>query len=375
MIDFSLPKVTNREIQAVTEVLRSKWLTTGYKTQSFAQAINSYLGSKYCVCLNSCTAALHLALICAGVSEGDEVITTPMTFVSTINTILYLKAKPVFVDIKSNDFILDEAKIEAKITKKTKAIVTVHYGGFSANLKILRKLCEKYHLELIEDAAHAFGTKYQDEYIGEKSKFACFSFYPTKNITSIEGGALVTNSEEVYKRAASLVIHGISRDSWKRYSKEGSWRYDVAEIGFKYNMTDIEAAVGMAQLQSIKKMQLHREKLYAFYKENLSEIPGISILEGNSYATPFRHLLVIKIDSSKVTRDEFIEKMKLKDVICSVHFIPVYRFSIYKKLFNYKKEDFPQTEKAFASCVSLPFGSSLSLKEAAKVVGSIKKIL
>lgn len=375
MIDFSLPKVTNREIQAVTEILRSKWLTTGYKTQAFAQAINSYVGSKYCVCLSSCTAALHVALVCAGVKEGDEVITTPMTFVSTINTILYLKAKPVFVDIKPNDFILNEALIESKITKKTKAIVAVHYGGFSANLNTLRKLCKKYNLELVEDAAHALGTLYKDEQIGKNSKFCCLSFYPTKNITTIEGGALLTNSEEVYKRASSLGLHGISRDSWKRYSKDGSWRYDVSEIGFKYNMTDIEAAVGLAQLESINSMKKHRDTVAKLYKQHLTDIPGLEILDGNKYSKPFRHLFVIKTNSPKITRDEFIEKMKKEDIICSVHFIPVYHFSIYKKLFSFKPKDFPETEKAFASCVSLPFGSYLKLKDAMRVVEITRKIL
>lgn len=374
MVDFSLPEITESEVKAVTNVLKSQWLTTGYKTQEFAAAINEYIGSKYCVCLNSCTAALHLALICAGIIDGDEVITTPMTFVSTVNTILYLRAKPVFVDIKPNDFILNEALIESKITKKTKAIVTVHYAGFSADLAVLHKLCKKYNLELIEDAAHAFGTKYKGEYIGKESKFSCFSFYPTKNITTIEGGALITNNEDVYKRASSLGLHGISRDSWKRYSKDGSWRYDVNEIGFKYNMTDVEAAVGSAQLQKIQQMQTHRDKLEKLYREHLSKIEGISILEGNKYTTPFRHLFVIKVDSPKITRDAFIEKMKEKDIVCSVHFIPVYKFTAYKKLFNFNDKDFPETEKAFASCVSLPFGSNLSLTDAVKVTNAIKKI-
>lgn len=375
MVDFALPKITQKEITAVEKVIKSRWLTTGKKNQEFANAINSYIGSKYCVPLSSCTAALHVALVCAGVKEGDEVITTPMTFVSTINTILYLKATPVFVDIKPNDFILNEALIESKITKKTKAIDAVHYGGFSANLDVLYKLCRKHKLELIEDAAHAFGTKYQEEFIGENSKFCCFSFYPTKNITTIEGGALVTNNEEVYKRAASLGLHGISKDSWKRYSKDGSWRYDVTEIGFKYNMTDVEAAVGIVQLQNITKMQKHREKIATFYKQHLAEISGISILEGNSYTKPFRHLFVILVNSSKITRDIFIEKMKSEDIVCSVHFIPVYKFTAYKNLFDFKEKDFPETEKAFSSCVSLPFGSDLSLKDAKKVVNAIKKIL
>src|SRR5581483_9465781 len=296
-VDFSLPKITSREIDAVTKVLESKWLTTGHKTQEFSQAINRYIGSKYCVCMSSCTAALHVALVCAGIGEGDEVITTPMTFVASINTILYLRARPVFVDIKPQDFILNEALIESKITKKTKAILTVHYGGFSADLDKLRALCKKYNLKLIEDAAHAFGTKYKNELIGEKSDLCCFSFYPTKNITTVEGGALVTRNEEIYKRASSLSLHGISRDSWKRYSKDGSWRYDVEEIGFKYNMTDIEAAIGLTQLAQVTQMKKHRDALASYYTKHLARVPGISILEGNKYTTPFRHLFVIKVES------------------------------------------------------------------------------
>lgn len=373
MINFSLPAITAEEIRAVSAVLKSGWITTGQKNREFSEKINAHVGSKYCVNMSSCTAALHIALICAGIRPGDEVITTPLTFVSTVNTIMYLGAKPVFVDIKPNDFIIDEAEIEKKITKKTKAILPVHYAGFSANLDALRRLAKKYKLEIIEDAAHAFGSMYKGEFIGADSRFCCFSYYPTKNITSIEGGSLVTNDEEIYKRASSLALHGISRDAWKRYTKGGTWRYDVAEIGYKYNMTDVQAAIGLVQIKRIKQMQKKREELYQVYKKELADVPGIELLEGNDYTTPFRHIFVIKIQSKKISRDEFVAKMKENDIVCSVHFIPVYQFSAYKKMFNPK--DYPETEKAFNACVSLPFGAAMSIKEVKTVAQEIKKII
>lgn len=382
-INFSVPSITKEEIEQVTAVLKSGWVTTGQKNREFAEKINKYIGSTFCVPMSSCTAALHIALLAAGVGEGDEVITSPQTFVSTVNTILYTGAKPVFVDIKPNDFIIDEDKIEAKITKKTKAIVAVHYAGFSAHLGKLRAICKKHKLELIEDAAHAFGTKYipqnkrksEAEFIGKNSKYCAFSFYPTKNITTVEGGALVTNSDRIHKRSASLALHGISRDAWKRYTKAGTWRYDVTDIGWKYNLTDINAMIGLVQLKRIETMREIRNKIYAYYKKELADVPGIELLEGNNYTVPFRHIFVVKITSQKCNRDEFIQKMKEKDIICSVHFIPVYRFSAYKKLFGFKPKDFPETEKAYKTCVSLPFGAAMSMKEAEKVVGEIRKIL
>lgn len=374
MINFSVPSITNEEIDGVVEVLKSGWLTTGHKNQEFAKLINKYIGSKYCIPLSSCTAAIHVALACAGIQEGDEVITTPMTFVSTINCILYLRAKPVFVDIKENDFIMDESQVENKITKKTKAILPVHYAGFSANLTELRKLANKYKIVLIEDAAHSFGSKYKDEFIGQKSKFCCFSFYPTKNITTGEGGAFVTNSLSIYKRAASFGLHGINRDAWKRYSKSGTWRYDVKEIGYKYNMTDIQSVLGIVQLKRIAELKKRREDIYKLYISGLKNISELEIVKGNSFSKPFRHLFVVRIKSKKINRDRFIEKMKEKNIICSVHFIPVYKFSIYKKLFKFNSKDFPHTENVFKECISLPFSSSMTIEEAREVVKTIKKI-
>ncbi len=377
-INFSVPSITAEEIREVTSVLKSGWITTGMKNKELCEKINAYIGSKYCILMNSCTAALHIALIAAGIKPGDEVITSPLTFVSTVNTITYLGAKPVFVDIKPNDFIIDEDKIEEKITKKTKAILPVHYAGFSANLDKLRKICKKYKLELIEDAAHAFGSKYignDSEFIGQNSRFCAFSFYPTKNITTIEGGALVTNDEEIYKRSASLALHGISRDAWKRYTKGGSWRYDVTDIGWKYNLTDIAAVLGLVQLKRIKEMQTKREKIYQLYKKELAGVESLEILEGNSYTNPFRHIFVVKITSKKCSRDRFVELMKEKDIICSVHFIPVYQFTAYKKLLKPNPKNYPQTEKAFEECVSLPFGAAMSTKEVQTVIETIKKIL
>jgi len=370
----SWSQITNKEIDAVVKVLQSRWLTTGYVTQDFSNKISKYIGSKYCLSVSSCTAAIHLALIAAGVKEGDEVITSPLTFVSTVNAILYLKAKPVFVDIKENDFIINEDKIEKYITKKTKAILVVHYAGFSANLDKLRLIVKKHHLELIEDAAHAFGSKYKNEFIGQNSKYCCFSFYPTKNLTSIEGGALITNSKKIFKKASILALHGITKDAWKRFSSAGTWRYDVVDIGYKYNMTNIQAAVGIAQLERIKELYHKREEIYRFYKKELSKIKEIETLTGNDYSKPFRYIFVIKIKSPRISRDQFIEILKKKEILCSVFFIPVYRFSIYKKLFSFNRKNFPETEKAYKECVALPFSAVIKKSEAKKVVRVIKEI-
>jgi dTDP-4-amino-4,6-dideoxygalactose transaminase len=373
MIDFCKPSISDKEINAVTQVLKSGWLTTGQKNADFASMINDYIGSKYCILVNSCTAALHLSLICAGVGPGDEVITTPLTFAATANAILYVGAKPVFVDIKPNDLIIDESKIEAKITKKTKAIIPVHYAGYSANLKKLRTLCRKYNLALIEDAAHSFGSKFNGEFIGSKSEYCCFSFYPTKNITTVEGGALVTNDKKIYERASVLALHGIDHDAWKRYTKEGTWQYGLGQLGFKYNLPDINCALGIEQLKRINFLQKKREGIDSYYRKHLKDIPEIELYEGNEYSHPFKHLFVIKIKSKKISRDQFIRKMKEKDIICSVHFIPLTHFELYKPMVS-KKESFPITDEVFSQCVSLPFGPSLTQVDIKTVVAQIKRI-
>lgn len=375
MINFATPAIDDDEIKLVSQVIKSGWLTTGHLTKEFAEEIKSITKAKYCLPVSSCTAALHLALICAGVKKGDEVITSPFTFVSTANVITYLGAKPVLVDIKPNDYIIDEDKVEQAITKKTKAIIPVHYGGYVANLTKLRKLAKKYQLELIEDAAHSFGSKYKNEMVGEKSKYVCLSFYPTKNITTIEGGALVTNDKEVFERASSLSLHGISKDAWKRYTKSGTWHYNVEEIGFKYNMTDVQAAVGLAQIKKLKVFKKKRDKIFDYYQKEIENTSGIDLLTGNQYSTPFRHLCVLKLNPKVINRDVFLEKMKENNIICSVHFIPLYRFEIYKKLYSYNEANYPVANSAFEECISIPFSSSLTMDEAKTVISTTKDVI
>jgi dTDP-4-amino-4,6-dideoxygalactose transaminase/ribosomal protein S18 acetylase RimI-like enzyme len=375
VINFATPAIDDDEVTLVSQVIKSGWLTTGQLTKEFAEELKKITKAKYCLPVSSCTAALHLALICAGVKKGDEVITSPFTFVSTANAITYLGAKPVLVDIKPNDYIIDEDKIEKAITKKTKAIIPVHYGGFVANLTKLRKLAKKYQLEIIEDAAHSFGSKYKEEIVGENSKFACFSFYPTKNITTIEGGAIVTNDKEVFERASSLSLHGISKDAWNRYAKAGTWQYNVEEIGFKYNMTDVQAAVGLAQIKKLNVFKKKREKIFNYYQKEIENTPGIDLLTGNLYSTPFRHLCVLKLNPKVINRDVFLEKMKEKNIICSVHFIPLYRFEIYKKLYSYNETNYPAANSAFEECISIPFSSSLTMDEAKTVISTTKDVI
>jgi dTDP-4-amino-4,6-dideoxygalactose transaminase len=250
----------------------------------------------------------------------------------------------------------------------------VHYAGYSANLKKLRALCRKYNLVLIEDAAHSFGSKFNGEFIGAKSEYCCFSFYPTKNITTVEGGALVTNDMKIYERASVLALHGIDHDAWKRYTKEGSWKYGLSQLGFKYNLPDINCALGIEQLKRIGSLHKKREILDGYYRKQLRNVPGVKLYEGNSYSFPFKHLFVMRIRSKKITRDQFIQKMKEKNIICSVHFIPLSQFELYKPMIS-PKESFPVTDEVFSECVSLPFGPSLTLEQIKRVVEEIKKIL
>lgn len=374
-VDFSKPSITESEIRSVVSVLKSKWLTTGKITRAFESEIARICQGKYAVAVNSCTAALHLALLCAGISKGDEVITTPFTFVATINAILYLGAKPVLVDIKPDDFIIDETLIESKITKKTKAIIAVHYAGNVANLDALNSLCRKHNLVLIEDSAHAFGSEYKTHPIGSQSMLCCFSFYPTKNITTVEGGALVTNSKKIYSQAKTLALHGISKDAWKRYTKSGTWKYDVTELGFKYNLSDLGSALGLAQLRRLKEMKMKRNALYKFYAKELAGLNELNVLRGNTHGEPFRHLFVVQIISKTKTRDMVLDRLKKRDIICSVHFIPVYRFSFFKREFKWKTKDFPNCERAYKTALSLPFGADMSIREAKKVVTALKDYL
>lgn len=374
-IPFYVPDITEMEIQKVVSALESNWLAKGPKTIEFEKEFSNYTGAKYSVGLNSCTAALHLSLKAAGIKEGDEVITTSMTFAASANTIKHVGAKPVFVDIDINTGLIDVDKIEEKITSKTKAIVPVHYGGQAVDLDRIYDLADKYDLFVSEDAAHATHTEYKGRRIGAKSKGAVsFSFYATKNLATGEGGMLTTEDEELANRARVLSTHGMSRNAWNRYEKGGSWKYDIEEPGYKYNMFDIQASLGLAQLCRIEEMQSKRVEIAKRYTDELRQNECIILPETSEWTTKHAwHLYMIRLDKEKlkISRDEFIEKLNSFGIGSSVHFIPVHTMSAYN---DYKGIYLPNTMSWYEGLISIPLYPTLEQENQNYIIDVINKI-
>ena len=377
-LPFCLPDISEAEVQAVGDAVRSGWWAKGPRTIEFEKQFAEYVGAKYCVGVNSCTAALHLALITAGIGPGDEVITTPLTFASSANTILHAGATPVFADIDPETGLIDPAEIEKKITPKTRAVVPVHYSGLAADLDAIGALCDDHHLFLSEDAAHAVETRYRGELIGHHPRGAVsYSFYATKNLACGEGGALVTDDEEIAAKARVLSCHGMSAGAWNRYGKEGSWRYDIEEPGYKYNMFDIQAALALTQLSRMDDMQRRRFEAVAVYEEAFAGVPELILQKTPAYCHHSRHLYVMRIDPQRltITRDQFIEELKARNVGVSVHFIALHTMSAYQKRFGYKPEDFPKAYAFSESEISLPMYSTLGVENARYVADAVLDVV
>lgn len=370
------PNLGKEEIEEVIKTLKSDWITTGPKVQKFENAIKKYIGCKEAVAVNSCTEGLELCLIAAGIREGDEVITTPLTFVSTANVILHRGAKPVFVDVKKDTFNIDPLKIEKAITRKTKAIIPVHYAGQACEMDEILRISKKYKLLVIEDAAHAIGAEYKSKKIGTISDFSVFSFYAAKNLTTAEGGMICLKDKETADKLRMLSLHGISKDAWKRYSKEGSWYYEVLEPGYKCNMTDIQASLGIWQLRKLEKFIRRKQEIARIYNQAFEQMREVTTLKINDNVRPSWYLYPILItkDLLKIDRNKFIEALRLENIGTSVHFIPVHFHSYYKKRFGFKKGDFPNSEYVFERLISLPIHSSMTLDDAKDVVRAVKKI-
>ena len=376
LIPYAVPYYDSAEIDNVVNVLKSNWWTHGPVTAEFEKRFAQMVGAKYALAVSSNTAGEHLALTVAGITAGDEVITTPMTFCSTANTIVNCGATPVFVDIDYNTGLIDVDKIEEKITDKTKAIIPVHYAGQCCNLDKINQLAKKYKLLVIEDAAHAFMSKYDNKYIGSHGNCAIYSFYVTKNISTGEGGMIVSDDKNFIDMARVYSLHGMDKNAWKRYDSKVNWRYEVVAPGFKYNTTDISSAIGLAQLDKIEKMQEIREKYTQYYNERFSNINGIFLNKNADKSQSSNHLYIIRVDKSKLTidRDDFIVKLREYNVGTSVHFIPLHLQPIYKNLINTKMGDFPNTEKYFEEIISLPLYPSMTEEEVCYVADAVCEI-
>lgn len=376
-LPYALPLIDENDINEVVDTLKSGWVAKGPKTIELEKRFAEYTGAKYAIAMNSATAALHIALIAAGVGQGDEVITTPMTFAATANTIIHTGATPVFVDIDPETFCIDANKIEEKITNRTKAIVPVHYTGHACDMDKIRVIAEKYNLFVSEDSAHAIDTFYKDDLIGKKGDCACFSFYATKNICTGEGGMLTTNREDIAEKAKILSTHGMSKAAWNRYGKGGSWRYDIEYPGYKYNMFDIQAALGLRQMDKLPAMQERRMEIKNQYNEAFNKLDGVLTPNVADYTEHSWHLYVLRLDLEKLTidRDKFIELMAEENIGTSVHFIPVHLMGYYKNTYGYKEGDFPVTENYFDTIVSLPLYPKMSDQDVQDVVNAVEKII
>jgi len=376
-IPFCLPIIEEEEKKEILETLESGWITTGPKVKQFEKDFAEYIGCKHAIAVNSCTAALHLALDNIGLKEGDEVIIPTITFTATGEVVTYFKAKPILVDCEQDTLLIDVKKIEEKINKKTKAIIPVHYAGQPCEMEEILKIARTYTLKVIEDAAHSLPTRYKGKKIGTIGEITCFSFYATKTITTGEGGMACTENEEYAERMKIMRLHGISKDAWKRYDAEGSWYYEVIEAGYKYNMTDISAALGLAQLKKCNKFYRKREKIATKYTQSFKEIPEIKTPVIREDGTHAWHLYVIQLNLKmlKINRAQFIEKMKENGIGCSVHFIPLHLHPYYKNTFGFKPKDFPVASYVYERIVSLPIYPKMTDEDVDYVIDNVIKII
>ena len=376
-LPFHLPDVGEEEIAGVTAVIQSGWLTTGAKTKQFENEFGAMVGARHAIALNSCTAALHLALEASGVCEGDEVIVPTMTFAATAEVVTYLKAKPVFVDCASDTLNIVPDQVEQAITSKTKAIVPVHFAGHPCEMDAIQAIARGRNLRVIEDAAHALPARYNGKLIGSLSDVTCFSFYATKNITTGEGGMVTTDDPDIATRIRTMSLHGLSRDAWNRYTTQGSWYYEILYPGFKYNLTDIASAVGLAQLQKCERFWKTRDRLATLYDEGFRDIPEIIRPHVAPSVQHAWHLYVIQIDVDRltITRNQFIERLQKAGIGCSVHFIPLHLHPYYRNRFGYRPDDFPTANAVFQRIVSLPLYPRMTQYDIERVVRTVSQIV
>ena len=363
-ISFSPPALGEEEEREILDSLRTGWITTGPKVKEFENRIAKYVQAKEAVALFSCTDAMDLSLKVLGIKDGDEVITSPYTFASTGHVICYQRARPVFVDVDEDTFNIDPTKIEEKINTKTRAILPVHFSGHSCDMDPILDIAQKYNLKIVEDAAHAIGTKYKKRAIGSVGDITCFSFYATKNLATGEGGMAVTNNSEWAQSMRTLSMYGVSdsREIWKkRYAQAGSIHYDIAELGFKCNMTDISAAFGLCQLDKLGNFNKTREAYSQVYDKAFKNHSGLKTPIIRDYTQSNRHLypLLLNLEFLTLSRDDFINRLKELNIGTSVLFKPLHLHSYYHKLLGYQWGDFPVAEKLFEQVVCLPISPSI----------------
>lgn len=376
VLSYHIPEITNAEVQSVIETLRTGWLTTGPKVKQFEKEFARYVGCRHALAVNSGTAALHLALDAIGIKDGDEVIVPTMTFAATAEVVLYSKAKPVLVDCQSDTLNMDPNKVEAAITSRSKAIIPVHYAGQPCEMDPILQIAKRHNLKVVEDAAHALPASYRGKKIGIIGDITCFSFYATKPITTGEGGMLTTQNAEYAERIGIMSLHGISKDAWKRYTSEGSWYYEILYPGYKYNLTDIAAAIGLEQLKKCDQFWESRKRIATIYNYAFADVPEIRTPAYSPSVQHAWHLYVIQLqlERLRIGRSQFIEALKKEGIGTSVHFIPLHLHPFYRDTFGYKPQDFPMASAAFERIISLPIYPRMTEADVETVIAAVKKL-
>ena len=374
---FGSPMIEQPEIDEVVASLKSGWLGTGPKAHKFEEMFREYKGTKYAMALNSCTAALHLSLLAIGVKPGDEVIVPTMTFSSTANVVIHAGGTPVFVDCEKDTMNIDPDNIERKITPKTKAIIPVHFAGRACNMNAIIDIAKKHNVKVIEDCAHAIETEYHGKKAGTFGDLGCFSFYVTKNIVTGEGGMVITDIEDYAEMIKIMALHGMSKDAWKRFSDYGYKHYQILYAGYKYNMMDIQAAIGIHQLPRVDEYWKKRQEIWNRYNETFRDLPVFTPapVEPDTRHAYHLYTLLLDIDNLKITRNKFLDEMTKRNIGVGVHYIALHLHPYYQRTFGYKRGDFPNTEWISDRTVSLPLSAKLTNEDVEDVIEAVREII
>jgi len=374
---FGSPLIEQPEIDEVVASLKSGWLGTGPKVHRFEEMFKDYKGSKFAMAVNSCTAALHLSMVAIGLKPGDEVIVPAMTFASTANAVIHADGTPVLVDCERDTMNIDPDDIERKITPNTKAILPVHFAGRPCNMDTIMDIARRNNLKIIEDCAHAIETEYHGRKAGTFGDLGCFSFYVTKNIVTGEGGMAITDNEDYANMIKIMALHGMSKDAWKRFSDSGYKHYQVFYAGFKYNMMDIQAAIGIHQLPRVDKYWQRRQQIWERYNEAFKDMPVFipAPVEPNTRHAYHLYTLLLDIDNLKISRDQFLDEMTKHNIGVGVHYIALHLHPYYQERFGYKRGDFPNAEWISDRTVSLPLSAKLTDEDVEDVIEAVKDII
>jgi dTDP-4-amino-4,6-dideoxygalactose transaminase len=376
LIPFHRASFDEAEVAAVSEVVRSGWLTMGAKTLEFESQFQDYVGARHAIAVTSGTAALHLALAAIRLRAGEEVLVPTTTFTATAEVVTYFGARPVLVDIDPVTMNMDPDDAARRVTANTRAVIPVHFAGQPCDLGTIARLAEHYNLHVIEDAAHALPADYRGKRIGTISSMTTFSFYATKTLATGEGGMVTTDDDAFAERIRRLRLHGISRDAWKRYSAEGTWYYEVEEAGYKYNFTDLQAALGLVQLSKCDALWAARRQIAERYTQAFNEVPGLETPRVREDRTSAWHLYVLRLgpDQLRIARDRFIELLRERGIGTSVHFIPLHLHPFYRSTYDYKLGDFPHAEREYQRCLSLPIFPLMTNHDVDRVIEAVTEI-